>query len=311
MFKLSGRIVTAVVAAAASITSGATFPPAVHQRHFSSPDLAIAALIAADRANDRSALLQILGVEGAALIHSGDRVADQRGRARFAAAFEQQHKIQFEGQDMAVLVVGMENWPLPIPLIHDTAGWRFDTEQGKQEILDRRIGRDELKVIEVSREYVEAQREYAAMKIGGTEEFARQFNSTPGRHDGLYWPQTNPGDPPSPLGPLVAEATAMGYTVHPNSPTRRASHPFYGYYFRILTAQGPNAPEGAKSYIVDGRMTRGFGLIAYPATYGDSGIMTFIVNQTGIVFEKNLGPDTTRIAREITLYDPDPSWHAP
>jgi len=302
---------TAAVTAAASIASGAAITPVIQQKYFSSPELAVDALIAADRADDSFALLQIFGVEGAKLIHSGDRVADQRGRARFAVAFEQRHKIQFEGQDMAVLVVGTEDWPLPIPLIHATAGWRFDTERGKQEILDRRIGRNELKVIEVSREYVKAQREYAAMRMGGAEEFARQFSSTPGRHDGLYWPQTNPGDPQSPLGPLVAEATAIGYTVNPNAPTRRTSHPFYGYYFRILTAQGPHAPQGAKSYIVDGHMTQGFGLIAYPATYGDSGIMTFIVNQTGIIFERNLGPDTTRIAREITQYDPDPSWHAP
>jgi hypothetical protein len=308
MFKLSARLLVTVVVFAASIAAAAM--PQVRQKYFSTPDMALEALIAADRANSQSRLLAILGAEGAPLIRSGDPVADRHGHARFVAAFDEAHKIELDGQDKAVVIVGTEEWPLPIPLIRETNGWRFDTQAGKEEILNRRIGRNELKVIEVCREYVQAQREYAAMKIGRQGEFARQFKSTPGQHDGLYWP-AKASDPESPFGPLVAEARASGYVVHSAEASRPTSHPFHGYYFRILTAQGAHAAGGAKSYLVGDRMTRGFALIAYPATYGDSGIMTFVVNQSGIVFEKNLGPQTTRIAAQTTDYDPDLSWRAP
>lgn len=309
MVKLSGRLLITVVAFAASVASAAT--PTGHQRYFSSPDVAVNALIAANRDNSPSALLAIFGVEGMKLIHSGDPVEDKRDREIFIAAFAAAHKIQLEGQNRAELIVGTQQWPLPIPLIREPAGWRFDTEAGKEEILNRRIGHNELKVIEVCRAYVQAQREYAAMRINGQDEFARQFNSTPGKHDGLYWPSASSGKLQSPLGPLVAEALAVGYTVHPDGASSRTFHAFYGYYFRILTTQGINASGGAKNYIVNGHMTQGFGLIAYPANFGDSGIMTFIVNQSGIVFEKNLGPETARIVAETSRYDPDLSWHAP
>lgn len=307
MLKLSGRLLITVVAVAASIASAAD--PAV-QEHFATPELAVEALISANRADSEPRLLEILGVDGTPLIHSGDPVADRGGRARFVAAFDEAHRIDLEGQDRAEVIVGKEQWPLPIPLVREPDGWRFDTRAGKEEILNRRIGRNELAVIQVCREYVKAQREYAALKISGQSEFAREFKSAPGRHDGLYWPAKS-GDPQSPLGPLVAEARASGYGVHSDAEPRTTAHPFQGYYFRILTAQGAHAPGGAKSYLVGGHMTRGFALIAYPATYGDSGIMTFIVNQHGIVFEKNLGPETALVARKITEYDPDPSWHAP
>jgi hypothetical protein len=207
------------------------------------------------------------------------------------------------------LVVGKEEWPLPIPLIHDPAGWRFDTKAGEEEILNRRIGHNELKVIEVCRGYVAAQREYAALKIGGQSEYARRFLSTPQQHDGLYWP-IGPGETESPFGPLVAQAQASGYPAA-SAAANAKPRPYYGYYFRILLAQGSNAPGGAMSYLSEGHMTRGFALIAYPATYGDSGVMTFMVNQSGIVFEKNLGTATSRIAQQITQYDPDSSWRAP
>jgi DUF2950 family protein len=308
MFKLSGRFLITVVVIAASIASAAT--PLVRQKHFSTPDMALEALVAADRGNSQPRLLAILGVEGAPLIRSGDPVADRRSEARFVAAFDEAHRIELDGQDKAVVIVGKEEWPWPIPLIRETNGWRFDTQAGKEEILNRRIGRNELRAIEVCREYVQAQREYAAMKIGGQGEFARQFKSTPGQHDGLYWP-AKPGDPESPFGPLVAEARATGYIAHSAAASRTTSHPFHGYYFRILTAQGAHAAGGAKSYLAGGHMTQGFALIANPAIYGDSGIMTFVVNQNGIVFEKNLGPQTTRIARQTTDYDPDLSWRVP
>jgi hypothetical protein len=308
MFKFSGRFLISVVAIATSIASADTLTHP--QTHFPSPEIAVEALVAANRDNNESALLAIFGAEGARLIHSGDPVEDRRGRARFVAAFDAGHKFELEGQDKAVLSVGAQQWPLPIPLIHESSGWRFDTDAGKEEILNRRIGRNELKVIEICRAYVEAQREYAAMKIGGHSEFARQFKSTPGRHDGLYWPAKS-GEPESPLGPLVAEARASGYPIDKTAAGRTAPRPYYGYYFRILTAQGPNAPGGAKNYVADRHMTKGFALIAHPAIFGDSGVMTFVVNQTGIVFEKNLGPDTARIVRGITQYNPDSSWRTP
>ena len=306
MFKLIGRLLISVVAIAASIASAAAIIP---QKHFSTPDAAVDALIVANRDDDKPALLAILGVDGSKLIRSGDRVEDSRGRARLVTAFEEAHKIELEGQDKAVLVVGKEEWPLPIPLIHDPAGWRFDTKAGEEEILNRRIGHNELKVIEVCRGYVAAQREYAALKIGGQSEFARRFLSTPQQHDGLYWP-IEPGETESPFGPLVAQAQASGYPAA-SAAANAKPRPYYGYYFRILLAQGSNAPGGAMSYLSEGHMTRGFALIAYPATYGDSGVMTFIVNQSGIVFEKNLGTSTSRIAQQITQYDPDSSWRAP
>lgn len=308
MIKLSGRFLLTVVVVSAAIASAASAE--VRQQHFSTPDMALEALVAADRAHSQPRLLAILGIEGTPLIRSGDPVADRSGEDLFVAAFDDAHKIELDGQDKAVVIVGKEEWPLPIPLIRETDGWRFDTQAGKEEILNRRIGRNELKVIEVCREYIQAQREYAAMKIGGQSEYARQFKSSPGQRDGLYWPAKS-GDPESPFGPLVAEARATGYAPHSDSASRTTSHPFHGYYFRILTAQGAHAAGGAKSYLVGDHMTRGFALIAYPATYGDSGIMTFVVNQGGIVFEKNLGPQTSSIARQINDYDPDLSWRAP
>ena len=240
------------------------------------------------------------------MIHSGDPVADRRGRKLFVAAYDEEHKLERDGDHKATLIVGKDEWPLPIPLVREHAHWRFDTKAGADEILNRRIGRNELNVIEVCRAYVEAQREYAAKKLGpgGTAEYAQHFMSKIGQRDGLYWP-VKAGEEESPLGPLIARARAAGY--RPGTPHPRP-RPYYGYYFHILTQQGPNAPGGAKDYVVDGRMTGGFALIAYPATYGDSGIMTFIVNQDGIVYQKNFDQDTTHIATAITQYDPDGSW---
>jgi hypothetical protein len=196
-----------------------------------------------------------------------------------------------------------------IPLVHSSSGWRFDTTAGRKEILDRRIGRDELAVIEVCRAYVHAQWEYAALSAhsGSSARYALHFMSREGKHDGLYWP-TRAGEPQSPLGPLVAQARVAGYAPGGGHGKPR---PYYGYYFRILSAQGPHAPGGARSYLLGGHMTGGFALLAYPAKYGDSGIMTFMVNQEGIVFQKNLGPQTAKIAPSIERYDPDGSWSLP
>jgi hypothetical protein len=307
MRKQIGWMLFGVMAFASSIAPADT---TVSQTHYPTPEAAVEALVAANRANDKPALLTILGAAGGKLIYSGDPVEDRRGREHFVAAFEEMHKIEVEGKGRATLIVGQAEWPLPIPLLRDPAGWRFDTKAAEEEILNRRIGRNELKVIEICRAYVAAQREYAALKIGGRPEYARRFVSTPQQHDGLYWP-TNPGEAESPFGPLVAQAQASGYPAGQTAAANAEPRPYYGYYFRILLAQGPHASGGATSYLVDGQMTRGFALIAHPATFGDSGVMTFIVNQSGIVFEKNLGPATTYAARQITEYDPDSSWHAP
>ncbi|MGC1458998.1 MAG: DUF2950 domain-containing protein [Steroidobacteraceae bacterium] len=296
-----------VVAFAASIAAAT---PLIGQQHFATPELAVEALVAASRANSETRLLAILGPRGGELIHSGDAIADRRGRQDFVTAYDEAHRIERKGQEQAQLMVGEEQWPLPIPLVLAADAWHFDTAAGKEEILNRRIGRNELKVIEVCREYVKAQREYAALKIGGQSAFAQKFTSAGGHQDGLYWP-AKPGDPQSPLGPLVAEARASGYTARAGAGSRHRSNAFQGYYFRILTAQGAAASGGAKRYLVGSRMTRGFGLIAYPARFGDSGVMTFIVNQNGIVFERNLGPHTERLAAQITEFNPDATWRAP
>lgn len=274
-------------------------------RTFASPEQAAAALAEACSRGDQAELLKIFGTGAAKLISSGDPVADAHARQRLAAAYNASHKVEFQGDERAVLSVGTDDFPLPIPLVKQGSAWHFDTKQGEQEIFDRRIGDNELTAIAVSHAYVEAQREYAAMHrlANGQGEYAQKFHSSPGNHDGLYWEPENASDE-SPLGPLVANARAEGYRATPEgTPT-----PYHGYYFRILARQGPAAAGGAKEYIVNGRMTGGFALLAFPAKWGDSGIMTFIVDQDGIVFEKNLGPGTEAAARAVAAYDPDQGW---
>lgn len=295
--------------AALDTTATPAFAERVKQSTFHTPDQAVEAFVAADRQYNQTILARILGAGGDKLIRSGDPVADAHNRARFVSAYDESHRIEMQGPDKAVLVIGKEDWPLPIPLVQSRAGWRFDTLAGEQEILNRRIGHNELHVIETCRAYVQAQREYAASArpAAGEPEYAQHIMSHEGQHDGLYWP-TSAGEAESPLGPLVAQARTSGYATAPHSgkPT-----PYHGYYFHILTRQGSHAPGGAKNYLIDGHMTGGFALLAYPAKYGDSGIMTFMVNQDGIVYEKNLGPNTVAIARRLDLYDPDKGWRAP
>lgn len=294
-------VLMAIVAICFALSAGAA------QREFASADEAVEALLAATRADDVDKLLAILGPRGAKLIHSGDAIADRHGRERFIAAYDQSHRLEYDGSKQAVLLVGAEDWSLPIPLVHDGGGWRFDTRAGEQQIIDRRVGRNELNVIEVCRAYVLAQREYADLQAsgGGERQYAQRFLSHPGQRDGLYWPITGE-EAESPLGPLVAQARVEGYA---NEKPGSGPHPYYGYYYRILTRQGAHASGGARNYIgTDGHMNGGFALLAYPAAYGDSGVMTFIVNQNGIVREKNLGARTAKLARAIEEYDPDPSW---
>lgn len=291
--------------AATGLACGAT-AGGPQQQEFATPEQAVEALATAARGDERT-LLGILGPHGAKLIHSGDAIADRVGRDRFLAAYDQAHHLEYDGTRQAVLLVGAEDWPLPIPLVHNGGGWRFDTRAGEQQIIDRRVGRNELNVIQVCRAYVEAQREYADVQAssGGGRQYAQRFLSHAGQRDGLYWPVKGE-EAESPLGPLVAQAQAAGYASEPAAGRRR---PYYGYYYRILTRQGTHASGGARNYIAaDGRMSGGFALLAYPAVYGDSGVMTFIVNQNGIVREKNLGSSTASTARAIREYDPDPSW---
>jgi hypothetical protein len=274
---------------------------------FASPEQATQALAAAWRGGRAGDLLKIFGPAGQVLVRSGDPIAEANARRRFAAFYDQRHRIDRGGGGEAILVIGNEDWPYPIPIVPQGSGWRFDVKAGAEQILNRRIGRNELNAIAVARAYVEAQRDYAAKDPlhSGVHEYAQQLASTHGRWNGLYWP-ASAGAGESPLGPLVATAEAKGYPAPP--PTAGARTPLEGYYFRILAAQGPQAPGGARSYLVGGHMTGGFALIAFPSRWGDSGVMTFVVNQTGIVFEKNLGPDTTGAARRITAYNPDRSW---
>ena len=286
-----------------------TLAAAAKQKTFATPEQAVEALVSAARADKPSELVEILGPDGKLLVYSGDPVADKEGRLKFVAAYDEASKLVKQGDDKAALEIGQAEWPFPIPIVKEGHGWRFDTKAGKQEILARRIGRNELNTIEVCRAYVDAQREYAAAASSGSglREYAQRFMSRPGSHDGLYW-QAAEGEAESPMGPLVASARAEGYGGKTSHGKRS---PYHGYYYRILTKQGKHAPGGAFDYIVNGHMIGGFALVAFPAKYGDSGVMTFLVSHDGIVHEKDLGPDTAIIARRITAFDPDPSWKTP
>lgn len=283
-----------------------TFAQAPAQQRFKSPKAAFKALVGAVKADDHDRMQAILGPDSADIVSSGDEVADRTVARRFVMAAKEKTRLVKVGDAAMIVHVGNGDWSFPIPLVKDGAGWRFDTAAGKEELLNRRIGRNELRTIAVCYAYVDAQREYVRQDRsgGGVREYAQKFRSAPGKRDGLYW-EVSANEEQSPMGPLVAMATSEGYG---HREADAEPMPFHGYFFRILTAQGPHAPEGAKSYVVDGHMTGGFALVAYPAHYGSSGIMTFIVNQVGVVFQKNLGEKTAEIAAAMTEYDPDGSW---
>jgi hypothetical protein len=293
----------AAVLAAALLAAVAM--PAQAEQSFASPEAAADALFTANQTNNKAALLKIFGAGGDRLVHSGDPVTDRNGRARFAAAYVAGHMILQDG-DKAVLLIGDEQWPFPIPLVKRGRGWRFDAKAGSEEVIDRRIGRDELNAIEVCRAFVDAEREYYAQDpLGqGQHEYAQHFVSHPRKHDGLYW-EAAAGATPSPMGPLIANARAES---NEDSKTPGKPEPYQGYFYRILTRQGPSALGGPRDYVVKGHMIGGFALLAFPARYGDSGVMSFIVNQDGTVFERNLGHDTAEIARTISEYNPDDEW---
>ncbi len=272
---------------------------------FTSPEDAATALATAMNPFDEARLVKILGPGSEDVISSGDPVADKAAGERFAKAYAAKHGTGTNDDGSVTLFVGDNDWPFPIPLVGAGNSWSFDTEKGRQELIDRRIGRNELSTIDVCRAIVDAQREYFDMDPDGdgVHEYAAKFRSTPGKRDGLYWKQVE-GQPPSPLGELAAEASAEGYTAGKADERR----PYHGYYFRLVTGQGPDAPGGERNYMVDGQLTGGFGVVAWPASYGNSGIMTFMVGENGVVFQKDLGDDTERSAEFIDLFEPGPGW---
>jgi hypothetical protein len=282
------------------IAAAAAFATDARAKAYPSPDAAIDALVAAVRSGDPRSVAAVLGPRSGALVQSGDPVADKNDRAAFAKIFDAKHQIEVHGT-AATLVVGDDARPFPIPLRAVGGRWMFDIAAARQDILDRRVGRNELNAIEVCRAIVDAERDYAgADRTGaGFAEYAQKFMSDAGQKNGLYWPSAS-GEPQSPLGPLVAEARAQGYNG------RHA--PYHGYFYKILLSQGSHAQGGAGSYVLHGHMIAGFAVLAYPAKWGDSGVMTFMVDRSGQVLQRNLGRNTARIAPSIARYDPDAGW---
>jgi hypothetical protein len=274
-------------------------------RTFATPEAAVQALIEAVKAEKLDEVMAIFGPESQELVAGSEPATGRNNRQVFTVAVAEGWQLVDDGPDSKTLVIGNESWPFPVPLVRDAAGWRFDTAAGKEEVIARRIGRNELAAIRIVRTYVAAQRQYAEQGHDGNPKgiFAQAFRSDPGKQNGLYWPAA-PGQRRSPLGDLVAQAAAEGRLLAEN----KQPSPFYGYYFKILTGQGADAPGGAKSYLVRGQMSGGFALAAWPAEYDVTGIMTFLVNQDGTILEKDLGPETTKVAGEMTLYNPDASW---
>ena len=276
------------------------------RKTFKSPEEAVKALAKAVKENDTKELLAIFGSSGKELIFSGDEVADKTGREHFIKAYEEMNKLVNENKTKTILYVGSGGWSFPIPVVKKGDSWLFDTKAGKEEVLNRRVGRNELNAIQVCLAYVDAQREYALKEkdSGKLLEYAQRLMSRKGMKDGLYW-EAKAGEPQSPLGLLMARAAAEGYSGE--RPVGKKS-PYHGYYYRILKSQGKHASGGEYDYVIEGKMIGGFALVAYPAEYGNSGVMTFIVNQDGVVYEKNLGKDTERIAAAMKKFDPDKTW---
>ena len=301
-----GLQLTALLAAFAILAAHAAAPAPAKQKVFATPQEAAQELAAAAKANDGKAMLAVLGADAAPIVFSGDAVADRTSAEEFAQAYEEANRIEMQGDAKAILLVGTDDWPLPFPLLKSGAGWRFDAQQGRDEVLTRRIGRNELAAIQVVEAYVDAQQEYYLSNPDKQEllQYAQRAGSSKGKRDGLYYP-VGQGEPASPLGSLFAKAQAEGYKLGSDG----KPVPYHGYLYRILKAQGPDAKNGAYDYVVHGKMIGGFALVAYPADYRRSGVMTFIVNHDGIVYQKDLGPSTGSIAGKMSRFNPDSTWN--
>jgi Protein of unknown function (DUF2950) len=302
------RFARSATAAVVALSLGGAFAPTFAQQSgqqtFASPQDAAHALLVAMQSQDEQSRLSVLGPEAKEVLWSGDPTQDADARVGFVVRYQAMHRFVTEADGSLTLVVGAENWPFPIPLVNKQGKWYFDTDAGKDEILFRRIGRNELAAEDACEALVAAEKEYFARAPGSfSGQFAQKLVSTDGRHDGLYWHAAY-DEFDSPINALIAYAHRAGSTNQGDDPV-----PYNGYFFRVLTGQGPHAPGGAKSYIVDGKMTAGFAFVAYPAEYRSSGVMTFIVDESGTIYEKDLGPETTKLAQAMTAYDPDSTWH--
>jgi len=295
------------VLALLSVVVGTGAMYAVDQKTFASPAEAVHALVKAAEDGNQDEMLAVLGDDGKELVYSGDPVQDKTGMEKFVKSYKTKHAIVTEDDKTRILQVGPNAWPMPIPIVNDGGKWRFDTAAGKEELLYRRIGRNELGAIAACRGYIDAQKDYAAEGRDGLSAgiYAQRLMSSAGKHDGLYW-ETAEDEPASPAGPLLAEAGGQGYE---GEGLGGKSQPYHGYLYRILKAQGAAAKGGAKSYLSDGNLSGGVALVAYPTEYKVSGVMTFIIDQDGVVYEKNLGENTAETARAMTEYNPDSSWH--
>jgi hypothetical protein len=277
---------------------------AAAQHTFATPEDAAKALVDAVRANDRKALLDVVGAKARNWLMTSDEIADREESRLFIAAYDKKNAVVKSGDDKAMLTVGDESWEFPAPIVRKAGTWSFDADAGREEILNRRVGRNELDTIQTLLAIVDAQREYATAEGNKLRDYAARFASTPGKKDGLYW-ETAAGELPSPLGPLVAKAVREGYGEKVKA---GRVEPYQGYLYRMLTSQGPNASAGAYDYILDGKLFGGFAVLAYPAAYGNTGVKSFIVNHEGVVYEKDLGPATLDQAAKIRRFDPDKSW---
>lgn len=303
-----GLVVCAAVLTLLGLLEISFAAAAAKQKSFPSAEEAVKAAVAAMRSNSDNDLLAMLGPGGKELIFSGDPLADKQRRADFLRAYDEKNRLEKEG-DRVVVVIGKGDWPFPIPLVQKGDGWIFDTDKGREEILNRRIGDNELYTIQVMLALVDAQREYAMKDRDGDglHEYAQRFRSEPGKKNGLYW-EVKAGEEQSPLGPIFAHAQKAGYTPQAGGGGSHTLVPYHGYFYKMVTSQGKSAPGGAYSYLVKGKMIGGFALLAYPAQYGNSGVMTFIVNHDGKVFQKDLGKNTAAIAAAMKEYNPDKTW---
>jgi hypothetical protein len=277
---------------------------AAQQRNFATPEEAVDALVTALKADDDAALIAIFGDKYKNLIATPDRATNSATRARLAAGLQTFRVLNEQGANRRVLLIGDQAWPLPIPIVRVNDRWRYASEEGEHELINRRIGANERNAIHVLRAYLDAQKAYAATARDGdvVRKYAQKLGSTRGKHDGLYWEaDAAKGDEVSPFGPLVAEAGA-------DLKNRKAGAPYRGYHFKVLTRQGKNAPGEAYNYVINGRMIAGFAMVAYPATHGETGVMTFIVSHAGKIYERDLGKNSASVGAAMTTFDPGPGW---